>query len=71
MEAGGLQLNTVVYGAAIAACSRAGQWQRSLSLLEEMQSRGVPASLPCFNSAISACEKARQADKALALFEQV
>ena len=71
METRGFQLNTVVFGAAIAACSRSGQWERSLSLLDEMASRGVPASLPCFNSAISACEKARRADEAIALFEQV
>ena len=63
--------NTVCFGAAIDACARAGRWERSLALLEQMRSRGVPPSVFCYNAAISACDRAGLADVAVGVLEDM
>lgn len=45
------------YNAAISACGKSGQWQRSKELLVVMRERGVPPDLISYNSAIDACGK--------------
>lgn len=45
------------YNAAISACGKSGQWQRSKELLVAMREKGVRPDLISYNSAIDACGK--------------
>ena len=51
--------NEVVYGAALSACERVGQWQAVLQLLEDMATVGLRPNELCFSAAIGACKKLR------------
>jgi len=59
MEVAGVERNPITYAVAINACSRNGQWQLGLQLLQEMGRKGVMPDTVVFNAAISACEKGR------------
>merc|ERR1712118_57970 len=48
-----------------------GQWERALSLLDEMRERGVSPDVISFNAAISACEKGGQWERALSLLDEM
>jgi pentatricopeptide repeat protein len=41
MQQQGIRCNLVTYNNFIDACSKSGQWQKALELLEEMQQEGV------------------------------
>ena len=47
----------VSYSTAIMACSRAGNWERALSLLGEMRSDGLAPNSTTFTAAMAACRK--------------
>ena len=57
--------NVVVYGATVAACEGAGQWEVALSLLGRMQGHQLLPNLVTYSSAMSACEKGAAWPKAL------
>eukprot|EP00966_Prymnesium_polylepis_P093678 2167735-Prymnesium_polylepis.1 len=56
----GVEPNEFSFSASISACEKGGQWERALSLLDDMQRRGVRPNMFSFNAAISACEKGGQ-----------
>jgi pentatricopeptide repeat protein len=58
----GVEPNVVSFGAALAACAKAGRWQRCLTLLKEMSLRGLAPNGPCFDTAIDALEAAGQVE---------
>jgi pentatricopeptide repeat protein len=71
MRAAGVAPNVISFNAAISACEKGGQWQRALSLLEEMRAAGVTPNVISFSAAISACEKGGQWQRALSLLEEM
>lgn len=48
----------VTYSSCISAMEKGGQWEKALSLLDEMSAEGIPPETITINAAISACEKA-------------
>lgn len=69
MRAEGLKPDCFTFSTAIAACGRAGQWERALSLLDEMgkQREELRPSIFAINAAIAACARAAQWERALGL----
>ena len=63
----GIELDLILYSAAISACERGGLWKRALQLLDEMQHRGIEPNVISFSAAISACEKGEQWERGLQL----
>eukprot|EP00933_Yihiella_yeosuensis_P049555 TRINITY_DN4658_c2_g1_i1.p1 TRINITY_DN4658_c2_g1~~TRINITY_DN4658_c2_g1_i1.p1 ORF type:complete len:1023 (-),score=170.74 TRINITY_DN4658_c2_g1_i1:206-3274(-) len=61
---GDLRADTYCYNAVISACGSAGQWERALSLLDEMDSPLSP-DVVSYNSAITACDRGEQWQRAL------
>ena len=49
--------NVIGFNAAISACGKGGQWQRALSLLDDMRKAGATMDVISFSAAVSACEK--------------
>lgn len=62
--------NLICFNAVLAACAQAGAWSPALSLLEEMEERGV-YDIVSFNSAIHACRGQGQWQKAIALLDRM
>ena len=50
----GVEPDVISFSAAISACEKGGQWERALSLLEEMGRRGVEPDVVSFNAALDA-----------------
>jgi len=78
MQEDGLQPDTQTFSSAISACEAAGQWQRSLGILQCMldSEKGDPADESvlnqyCFNAAISSCEKGNAWVEALEIYERM
>lgn len=73
MQGSSVSLNTVSYNAVIIACGNAGQWERAVDLLEEMQEEGssVSADTSTFNEVLSACRKSGQWEKAVGLLREM
>lgn len=84
MRAEGVAPDAFTFTTAIAACGKAGQWERALDLLEEMEGgwqpqeegaqRGTVAIAPnvaAINAAISACARAGEAGRALGLLRRM
>jgi pentatricopeptide repeat domain-containing protein 1 len=72
MEVAGVERNPVTYSTAINGCTRNGQWQIGLQLLQEMGTKGVvQPDAPVFNAAISACEKGKAWETALRLMDKM
>lgn len=69
MRAEGLTPDCFTFSTAITACGRAGQWERALSLLDEMgtQREELCPSIFAINAAIAACARAAQWERALGL----
>ena len=68
----GVRPNAIVFGAAIDACARTGQYQHAMFLLNEMKEKyGVKPNLKCFSAAISACEKAAKWEEAVKLLRRM
>ena len=49
--------DVVSYSTAIMACSRAGNWERALGLLQEMRSDGLAPNSTTFTAAMAACRQ--------------
>lgn len=84
MRTEGVAPDAFTFTTAIAACGKAGQWERALALLEEMEAAGQPQegrvrqgtvaaapSVAAINAAISACARAGQAERALGLLDRM
>ena len=71
MRRAGLTFDVFSFSAAISACEKGGQWERALSLLDEMRERGVTPDVISFNAVISACEKAGKWERALWLLDEM
>ena len=59
-----MALNVISFNAVISACEKGGQWQRALSLLDDMHRAGVTLNAISFNAAILTCEKGGQWQRA-------
>lgn len=57
--------------AAIIACGTAGEWEKAVSLVHEMEGKGVPPHEICYVAAAKACEKAQEAETAESLVEEM
>jgi pentatricopeptide repeat domain-containing protein 1 len=55
-----LQADAITYSAMINACEMGKQWEKAVSLFEQMTSRGVEANVITFNSLLGACQKSGQ-----------
>lgn len=44
-------------------CGKGGEWQRCMSLMNQMRSEGIVPNVYCFSSLINACGKVRSEDK--------
>ena len=62
--------DVISFSAAISACEKGGQWERALSLLEDIKSRGVEPDVISFSAAISACEQCDEMAKAKLLYAE-
>lgn len=84
MRAEGVAPDAFTFTTAITACGKAGQWERALGLLEEMEGAGQPQegggqqstvaiapNVAAINAAISACARAGRADSALGLLNRM
>ena len=67
----GAEPDVISYNAAISACAKGLQWERALSLLDEMQARGLEPNVISFNAAISACKNAGRSERARSLLEEI
>jgi pentatricopeptide repeat protein len=59
------------FNGAIAACSRAGEWQQAMKLLNQMGATGVPPDRVSFNSALHGARVGAQATLALQLLTRM
>lgn len=84
MRAEGVASDAFTFTTAITACGKAGQWERALGLLEEMEGAGRPQgeggqrstvaiapNVAAINAAISACARGGQAERALGLLNRM
>ena len=53
------------FNESIIYCSKEGQWQKALELLESMEVHGLKPDVVSLNAAMWACEKGGQWQKAL------
>ena len=66
----GVELDVILYRAAISACMKGWQWERALQLLDETQQRGIKPDVILYNAAISACELSGELTRAESLLLQ-
>ncbi|CAE7240558.1 EMB2654 [Symbiodinium sp. CCMP2592] len=59
--------NAATYTAAISACRHGGKWEVALSLLQQMQCRGLSPGTVTVTAAITCCEASRQWQQAVGL----
>lgn len=84
MRAEGVAPDAFTFTTAITACGKAGQWERALGLLEEMEGVwqtpeeggqhspvAIAPNVAAINAAISACARAGQAERALGLLNRM
>ena len=60
----------ISFNAAISACGKCKQLERALSLLENMQQRGIEPGAISYGAVISACEKGGQWELAESLLQE-
>ena len=56
----GMEPNTHVYNLLMNACTKAGQWERTLAVFAEMAHRGVPADVLTWNALMKARSRLAQ-----------
>ena len=66
-----LQVDCIPFSAAIAACSRTGQWLVAGVLLEEMRHRKVASNTISCTAAVAACANSSEWARALMLMEEM
>lgn len=67
----GVSAQVASFNAAMSECKAFGQWQRALSLLQEMRSARVQVDEKSFAMAISACERGDEWEHAVSLLEDM
>ena len=68
MPSAGVRPDVYSFTAAIAACSRAGQSERAISIFKAMCGSHVAANAISFNVVLAACQRAQQLELLLALY---
>eukprot|EP00976_Prorocentrum_cordatum_P062180 1176612-Prorocentrum_minimum.AAC.6 len=53
------------YSVLITCLNKAGEWERSLAMFEEMRQRGLQADAVCLATFFSACERGGECNRAL------
>lgn len=72
MKECGLYPDIQTFSSAISACEAAGQWQRAIGVLRQMNADNVcTPNLYCFNAALAACEKGGAWLEAVELYERM
>ena len=71
MRQAGVAGNVIGFNAAISACGKGGQWQRALSLLDDMRKAGATMDVISFSAAVSACENGGQWQRASSLLDDM
>lgn len=73
MRSKGLAPDVFTYSTAITACGKAGQWERALMLLGEMETgqEKLAPDVISINAAIAACGRAGECDRALELLRRM
>lgn len=66
-----MKRNGAIFGAVIAAAEKLGDFDLTLSLLEQMKAEGVATTSFVYHSAISACGKAGRLDRAVELLNEM
>ena len=66
-----MQRNLVTYAVMINGCVRNGEWERGLSLLDELLAKGLQPDAVVFNAAITACDKGGLWEQALGLIDEM
>ena len=65
-------LDAYAYSVAMGACAQGRQWERALSLLDEMQSNETcRGNAFAWNNAMVACNRASQPQQTLALYDRM
>eukprot|EP00438_Fugacium_kawagutii_P035107 Skav206858 [mRNA] locus=scaffold1667:277459:282949:- [translate_table: standard] len=62
-----VQPDLICFTSAISSCEKGGQWQRALSLLDDLQFLQLQLDVVCFSAIISACQKAGEWQQALSV----
>ncbi|KAJ0973847.1 hypothetical protein J5N97_015812 [Dioscorea zingiberensis] len=65
------QLNVHLYNVALLSCQKLALWERSLQLLWQMETRGIPLSTESYNHVVSACETAKKPKVALQVYQRM
>jgi pentatricopeptide repeat domain-containing protein 1 len=60
-----------VYASVIDACAKGNLWRKSLELLDDMRSVGIPPNGFTYSAAISACGNCGEWQTAISLLDQV
>merc|ERR1712216_454902 len=67
MQNAGMNPNMISFNAAISACEKGDQWERTLSLLEELRKAGVTLGIISFHAACTAVATAGELEGSLRL----
>merc|ERR1719310_1056596 len=70
MEKKGIPVGTAAYNHCIGAC-KPEEWQRAVSILEELQSKQLEPDATSFENAAAPCEDAKEWQRSISLFEQI
>lgn len=65
------KLNLHLYNRCLMSCKRLGSWDKSLRILWEMETCGLPISATSYNLVIGACEYARKPKIALEVYDHM
>lgn len=65
------QTDIYAYATAISVCSKAGEWEKALSVLSSMDSDGLLPDRACFNAALTACARSGRPSEARQLVERM
>ncbi|CAE8617926.1 unnamed protein product [Polarella glacialis] len=75
MQEAGLETNSVIYMLAITSCERSGKWQKVITLLKEMEKKGMKVSgerlREAYQSALAACEENDQTEQAYVIYAEM
>lgn len=74
MPSNGVSRNVLTYQAVLRACCRAGQWQETLQILEDMKqenNNNVHPNWKCYQTALVACQIGGQWQRALSVLQDM
>merc|ERR1719183_1039058 len=67
----GLKPDVMSYSVTISACTRDGEWENSVKLLQEMNKMRIEPDTISLSAAITACARCGQWEKAMGLLAQM